>query len=60
MRAGQSSVEPLLAVTAVVLGVVLVLHWRFDELYAVVMDVARQLDREEWFHRVVAYLESFA
>lgn len=60
MRAGQSSVEPLLAATAVVLGIVLVLHWRFDELYAVVMDVAKQLEREEWFHQMIIQLESLA
>lgn len=60
MRAGQSSVEPLLLVSGIVLGVVLVLHWRFDELYVVVMDVARQLERQEWFHRAIAYLETLA
>lgn len=58
MRAGQSSVEPLLVLTAIVMAVVFVLHWRFDELYALVVHVAHQLEREEWFHRIIAYLES--
>ena len=60
MRRGQSSVEPLLVATALVLGVLFVLHWRFDTLYAVVIDVADQLEREEWFHRMVAYLENLS
>jgi hypothetical protein len=58
VRGGQSSVEPLIAVSAILLVLLGLAHWQFEALYGWIMDVALQLERQEWFHRIVVYLES--
>ena len=58
VRRGQSSVEPLLVGTAVVLLGLALIHYRFDEFYAFVVSVGKQWEGEEWFKQIVAKLQS--
>ena len=50
----------MLVGTAVVLAGLVVLHLRFDELYALVVSVGKEWEGQAWFQQVIAYFESLA
>ena len=57
MRRGQSSVEPMLVFSAVVLVAVAACYWRIDDLVVVVQRVAAGLESSEHFERLRAIVE---
>jgi len=56
VRHGQSTVETMLAITAVVFALLCVCWFEMEPLLALVNVVAEQIQASSWFDRVAAFL----